>query len=150
MVEQEQSRKIRGFVKIDDAYRGGERNDGKVGRRCENKQPFVIAVSMNANLEHPMFAVIEPVRAFDNASLSDWVERRLEPDVKAFTDGLGCFRQIGGAGRAHTLLETSGGRTSTQVAGARWLNVLLSNLKRALDGVHHAIRQSQVRSPLSG
>ena len=143
MVEQEKSRKLKGFVQIDEAYLGGERNGGKAGRGYENKQPFVIAVSTNANLEHPTFAVIEPVRAFDNASLSDWVERRLEPDAEAFTDGLGCFRQIGAAGRAHTLLETGGGRASTEVAGARWVNVLLSNLERALDGVYHAIRQAK-------
>ena len=31
-----------------------------------------VAVSTNAELEHPTFAVIEPVRSFDNASMNDW------------------------------------------------------------------------------
>ncbi|MDZ4348994.1 MAG: IS1595 family transposase [Xanthomonadaceae bacterium] len=143
MDEQEKPRKLNGFVQIDDAYLGGERNGGKRGRGSENKQAFVIAVSTDGQLQHPTFAVIEPVRAFDNASLADWVERRLAPDAEAFTDGLGCFRRIEIAGHAHTVLQTEGGRAVTEVDGARWVNVLLSNLKRALDGVYHAIRQAK-------
>ncbi len=143
MVERENSRKLSGFVQIDDAYLGGERNGGKPGRGSENKQPFLIAVSTDENLQHPTFAVIEPVRAFDNASLTEWVARRLAPDAEAFTDGLGCFRRIQAAGHAHTVLETRGGRAATEVAAARWVNVVLSNVKRALDGVYHAVRQAK-------
>jgi hypothetical protein len=47
------------------------------------------------------------------------------------------------AGHAHTVLETGGGRAATQVRGARWVNLVLSNLKRAFDGVYHAIRQAK-------
>ena len=32
------------------------------------------------------------------------------------------------------MLETAGGRAATEVKGARWVNVLLSYVKRALDG----------------
>ena len=45
MLEREEPRQLSGFVQIDDAYLGGERNGGKPGRGSENKQPFVIAVS---------------------------------------------------------------------------------------------------------
>jgi hypothetical protein len=64
-------------------------------------------VSTDAALQHPTFAVIEPVPAFDNASLADWVQRRLAPEAEAFTDGLGCFRRIEVAGHAHTVLPSS-------------------------------------------
>ena len=53
MTEREASRRLHGFVQIDDAYLGGERNGGKPGRGSENKQAFVIAVETNAELEHP-------------------------------------------------------------------------------------------------
>ena len=66
-------------MQIDDAYLGGERNGGKPDRGSQNKQAFVIAVETNAELEHPRFAVIEPVRTFDNASITDWSMRRLAP-----------------------------------------------------------------------
>ena len=94
-------------------------------------------------LERPRFAVIEPVNRFDNASMQDWVARRLAPEAEAYTDGLGCFRRIGEAGHAHTVLETGGGRAATEARGARWVNIVLSNLKRALDGVYHSIRQAK-------
>lgn len=80
MTEREDSRKLQGFVQLDDAYLGGERNGGKPGRGSENKQAFVIAVQTDEHLERPTFAVIEPVRSFDNASLNDWITRRLAPE----------------------------------------------------------------------
>lgn len=143
MVEREEPRKLSGFVQIDDAYLGGERNGGKPGRGSENKQPFLIAVETDADLEHPACAVIEPVKAFDNESLTDWVERRLAPGAEAYTDGLGCFRRIANADHAHTVLETGGGRAATEVQGARWVNVVLGNVKRAIGGVYHAVRQAK-------
>ena len=56
---------------VDDAYLGCERNGGKPGRGSENKQPFVAAVATDETLERRTFAVIEPVRGFDNVSLTD-------------------------------------------------------------------------------
>lgn len=143
MSEREESRKLKGFVQIDDAYLGGERNGGKPGRGSENKQPFVIAVQTDEAHERPTVAVIEPVRAFDNESLTDWVARRLEPECEVYSDGLACFRRIEEAGHAHTTLVTGGGRAATEAKGARWVNVLLANLKRAISGVYHAVRQAK-------
>ena len=65
MMEREETRQLAGFVQVDDAYLGGERNGGQPGRGSENKQPFVIAVSTDEHLEHPSFAVIEPVKSFE-------------------------------------------------------------------------------------
>lgn len=141
MTDREESRQLNGFVQIDDAYLGGERNGGKPGRGSENKQPFVIAVETNADLEQPRFAVIEPVRAFDNAAITDWAQRRLMPAAEAYTDGLGAFRRVVDTGHAHTVLQTQGGRAGTEIQGARWVNVLLSNVKRSMGGAYHSIHQ---------
>lgn len=143
MAEREDPRKLKGFVQLDDAYLGGERNGGKPGRGSENKQAFVIAVATDEDHERPTFAVIEPVRSFDNASLNDWIARRLAPECEVYSDGLACFRRLEDAGHAHTTLETGGGRAATEVAGARWVNVVLGNLKRAISGTYHAIRQAK-------
>jgi transposase-like protein len=143
MSEREETRKLKGFVQIDDAYLGGERNGGKPGRGSENKQAFVIAVQTDENLERPALAVIEPVKAFDNASMQDWIGRRLAPQCEVYTDGLACFRRLEEAGHAHTTLDTGGGRAATQVRGARWVNVLLGNVKRAISGTYHAICQAK-------
>lgn len=141
MTEREESRRLEGFVQVDDAYLGGERNGGKAGRGSENKQAFVIAVETDATLEHPRFAVIEPVPTFDNASITDWSRRRLAPEAEVYSDGLGAFRRFVDTGHAHTVLDTGGGRAATEVQGARWVNIVLSNVKRALDGVYHALKQ---------
>ena len=143
MTEREESRQLHGFVQIDDAYLGGERNGGKPGRGSENKQAFVIAVETNAELERPRFAVIEPVRTFDNVAITDWSQRRLAPEAEAYSDGLGAFRRFVDTGHAHTVLQTDGGRAATEVRGARWVNVLLSNLKRSIGGAYHAIKQAK-------
>ena len=143
MTEREASRQLTGFVQIDDAYLGGERNGGKPGRGSENKQAFVVAVSTDETLEHPTFAVIEPVRSFDNVSLEDWGTRRLAPDAEVFSDGLGCFRRFVALDHAHTVLETEGGRAATEVKGARWVNVLMGNVKRAISGCYHSVRQAK-------
>lgn len=143
MTEREEGRQLAGFVQLDDAYLGGERNGGKVGRGAPGKQPFVIAVATDEQLEHPRFAVIEPVRGFDNASLTDWGRRRLAPGAEVYSDGLACFARVVDLDHAHTVLVTGGGRAATEVRGARWVNVLLGNLKRAISGRYHAIKHAK-------
>ena len=150
MNEREAPRQLAGFVQIDDAYLGGERNGGKAGRGSENKQPFVIAVSTDQTLEHPRFAVIEPVRSFDNASLTDWGERRLAPEAEVFSDGLGCFRRVAALDHAHTVLETAGGRAATEVKGARWVNVVLATRQTDDQRLPPRDAAGQIRAALSG
>ena len=103
----------------------------------------MIAVQTDEHLERPTFAVIEPVRSFDNASLNDWITRRLAPECEVYSDGLACFRRLEDAGHAHTTLDTGGGRAATEVAGARWVNVVLGNLKRAISGTYHVVKQAK-------
>ena len=143
MAERESTRKLGGFVQIDDAYLGGERNGGKVGRGAPGKQAFVAAVETDEDLEHPRYAVLEPVRTFDNASLTDWCQRRLAPEAELYSDGLACFARCIDTGNAHTVLVTEGRRASCEVVGARWVNVVLANVKRAISGRYHAFKQSK-------
>ena len=143
MADREQWRQLDGFVQIDDAYLGGERNGGKRGRGSENKQPFLIAVETDENLEHPRHAVITPVPTFNDEAIRQWSKRHLAKDAEVYTDGLWAFGRFADAGHAHTVLETAGGRAATQVKGARWVNIVLSNVKRSLGGTYHAIKQAK-------
>jgi transposase-like protein len=137
MDEREAGRKLGGVVQLDDAYLGGERNGGKAGRGSENKRPFVIAVETTQD-GRPRQAVIDPVPGFTKAALADWIERRLRPGADVYSDGLGAFRVLE-AEHAHTVIEGSG-RSRCEQANARWVNVVLSNLKRSLDGAYHAFK----------
>jgi hypothetical protein len=78
-------------------------------------------VETDANLDHPTFAVIEPVRTFDSDAITDRAQRRLAPEAEAFSDGLGAFRRFETTGHAHTVLESEGGRAATEIDGARWV-----------------------------
>ncbi|HYW76780.1 MAG TPA: IS1595 family transposase [Gammaproteobacteria bacterium] len=139
MRERETSRRLDGFVEIDDAYLGGERNGGKRGRGSENKRPFVIAVSTD-EAGRPGTAVNESVNGFTTAALTDWAHRRLAPGAEVYSDGLSAFRAVVPLGHAHTVIDAGGGRAATEVEGARWVNIALGHVKRALDGTYHAFR----------
>ncbi|SBV50734.1 IS1595 transposase [Xanthomonas bromi] len=86
--------------------------------------------------------MIEPVRGFGIASLIDWIACRLAPDCEVDPDGLACFRRMD-AGHAQTMLDTGGGHAATENAGARWVNLVLGNLKRAIRGAYHALAQGK-------
>ena len=45
-------------------------------------------------------------------------------------------------GHAHTVIVTEGRRVATEVRGARWVNVVLANVKRSISGTYHAIKQA--------
>jgi len=137
MTEREDSRQLSGFVQIDDAYLGGERNGGKPGRGSENKRPFVVAVATDEN-GHPGMAVFEPVSGFTKEAMKDWFKRRLNPMAEVYSDGLGAFRAAVDLDHAHTVIDAGGGRAATEVDGARWVNIVMGNVKRALDGTYHA------------
>ncbi|MGH8110671.1 MAG: IS1595 family transposase [Rhodanobacteraceae bacterium] len=143
MTVREGRRQLDRFVPLDDAYLGGERNGGKPGRGAPGKQPFVVAVETDADLEHPRYAILEPVRAFDNASLRHWFTQRLRPDAEVYSDGLACFARSVDTGHAHSVLVTAGGRAACEVRGARWVNVVLANAKRAISGRYHAVKQAK-------
>lgn len=87
--------------------------------------------------------MIEPVKAFDNASLKDWIARRLAPECEVYSDGPSCFRRLEEAGHAYTTLDTGGGRAAIEVQVARWLKVVLANVKRAFRCTYHALGQAK-------
>lgn len=138
MVEREAGRQLGGLVQVDDAYLGGERNGGKAGRGSENKRPFVIAVSTN-EAGRPHHAAIDPVPGFTKVALTEWAMHRLQPGLDVYSDGLGAFRALEDLGHAHTVIESSG-RAACEEEHARWVNIVLSNLKRSLDGAYHAFK----------
>ncbi len=137
MAEREADRQLGGVVQLDDAYLGEERNGGKAGRGSENKRPFVVAVETTDD-GRPRHAVIDPVPAFCKAALAQWRARRLQPGSDVYSDGLGAFRALENE-YAHTVIQASG-RAECEQPNARWVNVVLSNRRRALDGTYHAFR----------
>lgn len=137
MAERDAERQLGNLVQIDDAYLGGEHPGGKPGRGSENKRPFVIAVETSDH-GHPLYTVIDPLPGFTKAALAEWALRRLKPETDIYSDGLKAFAAVIDQGHAHTVIETAGRRAACEATSARWVNVVLGNLKRALDGTYHA------------
>jgi len=136
MASREADRKLGGLVEIDDAYLGGRLRGGTAGRGSENKRPFVAAVATNDE-GHPTYVALDPVPTFSKKALADWASKRLAPQTDVFSDGLGCFRAVVDLDHAHTVISCADPRERCETTGARWVNTVLSNVKRSLDGTYH-------------
>lgn len=136
MIGGESDTKLQGSVQIDDAYLGGELNGGKLGRGSENKIPIIVAVSTD-DAGHPQQVVISPISGFTKSAIAEWTGRHLAPDCKVYTDGLRSFRVFEELGHRRTIIKATG-REACRADGATWVNTVLGNIKRAIDGRYHA------------
>jgi len=136
MADREDRYVLDGKVQVDDAYLGGERTGGKVGRGSENKIPFVAAVSLSEN-NRPIRVRFTPVAGFTLKAISSWAKDHLAPSSTVFSDGLACFGAVTDAGCRHHPTVMAG-RKPKAVPEFRWINTVLGNLKTSLSGCYHA------------
>lgn len=136
MADREERYVLEGKVQVDDAYLGGERTGGKVGRGSENKVPFVAAVSLTED-DRPVRVRLTPVTGFTLTAISAWARDHLAPSSTIFSDGLACFGAVTEAGCRH-LPTVMAGRKPKEVPEFRWINTVLGNLKTSLSGCYHA------------
>jgi hypothetical protein len=138
MAHQEAAHRLDGFVQLDDAYLGGERSGGKVGRGSENKVPFVAAVSLNA-AGQPMRLKLDLVKGFTCESISTWAKASLLPATVVTSDGLACFAAVTDAGCVHTP-RVVGALKPRHLPEFKWINTMLGNLKTTLAGAFKALK----------
>ena len=67
-------------------------------------------------------------------------QANLQPGTTVKTDGLGCFQGITAAVCEHKPRVTGGGKAGCETPGLAWVNTILGNVKRSLDGTYHAFR----------
>ena len=79
------------------------------------------------------------VKGFRKAVLRGWAARHLHPGTRVQSDGLACFRGVAEAGCEHVATVTGGGPGSCEEPRLRWVNTMLGNVKRSIDGTYHAI-----------
>lgn len=136
MATREERYLLEGKVQVDDAYLGGERAGGKVGRGSENKVAFVAAVSLSED-DHPLRVRLTPVPGFTLKAISAWAKDHLASGSAVFSDGLACFGAVTEAGCSHQPTVIAG-RKPKEVPEFRWINTVLGNLKTSLSGCYHA------------
>jgi transposase-like protein len=139
MLERQQSKQLKGRIEIDDAYLGGEMA-GKRGRGSVNKIPFLAAVETTQDGK-PVQIQLRRIKGFRKAEIDRYVRQSLMAKSQVFTDGLRCFQCIGDKDYTHHRIVTGGGRKSTQLSTFKWVNTVLGNIKTALTGTFHAVRE---------
>ena len=148
MLERDQAYKLSGFIEMDDAYLGGERSGGKVGRGAEGKTPFVAAVETTSQGQ-PVNVKLSVVNGFRTSELKAWSEQHLSPGSTVISDGLHCFNAVVSAGCEHDKIVCGGGRASVEEPEFYWVNTILGNLKSALRSTYHSIRPKYAQRYLS-
>ena len=138
MYERESTTRLSGRVELDDAYLGGEKPGGKVGRGSENKVPFLAAVQTNKE-NHPVYAIFSKVKAFSQEEIAAWAQRSLVPSTTVVSDGLWCFQSVTKAGCVQQREVVGPDRKSTEMECFTWVNTILGNLKTAISGTYHAL-----------
>lgn len=127
-----------GSVQVDDAYLGGERAGGKVGRGSENKVPILAAVSLNAE-GHPHYLKLSRIAGFTSEAVKQWAKTNLRPGSSVASDGLACFGAVVDAGCNH-VPTVVGQRKPRELPEFKWVNTILGNLKTTLSGAYKAFK----------
>jgi len=141
MAQQEAARRLGGAVQLDDAYLGGERSGGKVGRGSENKVPFVAAVALNT-AGQPTRLKLDMVSGFSTEAIAKWAKASLRPNTTVFSDGLACFAAVTAAGCIHTP-RVVGALKPRDLPEFKWVNTILGNLKTTLAASFKALKFSK-------
>lgn len=145
MAERDSVHQLGGTVQIDDAYLGGERSGGKVGRGSENKIPFVAAVSLDVH-NHPRYLKLTPLAGFTGQAIKQWAQTHLQPGSCVSSDGLGCFAAVTEVGCMH--MPTVVGRAKPrELPKFQWVNTILGNLKTSLSGACKAFKYGKYAAP---
>jgi ribosomal protein L37AE/L43A len=134
MRQREDSRQLEGRVEIDDAYLGGERSGGKIGRGSENKVPFIVAVQ-TTDEGRPLYACFAK-QPFTIEAVAIWAAKSLATSAQVVSDGLWCFRGVTIIGAQHKAIVT--GKAGAKLPQFKAVSTLLGNLKTALSGTYHA------------
>jgi hypothetical protein len=117
---------------------GGERRGGKRGRGSANKVPFVAAVSLNES-GHPIAMSMNVVKGFRLTEIARWAKCHLQPGSTVVSDGLACFSAVKDAGCSRISIVTGGGAQSVTKEEFTWVNTLIGNVKKAINGTYHTI-----------
>jgi hypothetical protein len=135
--------RLEGRIEMDDAYLGGARGGGKVGRGSPGKKPIVLAVQTSPDGK-PQKIKIRRIARFKRARVKSLAKRIIAPGAIVVTDGLRCFKGVADAGCEHIALPTGSGRRAARHPAFRWVNTVLANIKTAITATYRAVRKKHM------
>ena len=143
MKERDDSKPLSGIIQLDDVYWGGEFRGGKRGRGSPNKKPFVAAVAVDKE-GHPIAMNMNVVEGFRSNEIERWAKKHIQPGSLIVSDGLACFSAVKKAGCDHTAIVTGGGPDCVTLESFTWVNTMIANVKRSMDGAYHSINHKHL------
>jgi hypothetical protein len=144
MTDEENGRKLKGRIEIDDAYLGGKRSGGKRGRGAAGKQPFIVAIqtSKNAGKNYPIFAKLTPIEAFKKDVVNQWAVKSISKGSTIVSDGLPAFSGVDNL-CSHEKHVASEMTEEDKQEHFRCFNTILSNIKTSLSGTFHSFNSAK-------
>ena len=130
-----------GEVEVDETYIGGRR-PGKRGRGAAGK---TIVAGMVERGGRAIAKVVPDVKA---KTLLPMIEDHIDPHTIIYTDDMPSYHRLTSLGYAHEVIQHSA--KQYVVGGVHTNNVegVWSNVKRGIDGVHHAVSPKYLQSYL--
>jgi transposase-like protein len=136
MLEREEANFLSGRIEVDDAYVGGESNEGKRGRGAAGKTPFVVAVMTDPNNPACVLQMrMKALRHIDMKELRAWFASGFVQGSKILTDGWSAYNFLEEAGFEHEAHVSPGGWRSARSPLFPWVNTVPGNLKGNIVGV---------------
>ncbi len=131
MPEREARTTLTDRLEIDDAYIGGERKGGKVGRGALRKTPFAGAEQTDWQGK-PQRMALREVSSFINEQIRVIAKRKLKLTADVYTDGLACLAVDINQGCSHIVSISGCGRKSVKSPKFKCVNTALDNIKSAM------------------
>ena len=131
--KRDQVRRLKSTVQLGNDCLYGESPNVKRGLVSENNVPVVAAFRV-AGDGKPVKMKLSVVEVFRKAGVWKWAKECLEPGTVVHWDGLGCFTAVEAVGGEHRLHVTGGGNAGHETLGLLWVNTILGNMRRSLDG----------------
>ena len=119
MLERNASKRLKGFVQMDDAYIGGA-HPGRRGRGASGKTPFVAAVATTEDGK-PDQIILRRVAAFSKFAIRKLSSTALTSGADVTSDGLACFLAVAEVGCSHTVIKTGSGPKAAKTPAFKWV-----------------------------
>lgn len=133
MAERNSLYRLGGIVQVDDFYLGGvSHGDGKRGRGTD-QNTVIIGVSLKQGA--PVHCFMEQVSDMSRSTVLNVLSNRLDPNVILETDGYPTYAACAKELNVSHVVTKSSDDEAYEVF--RWIDTLVSNLKKFIDGTYH-------------
>lgn len=145
MENRESLYQLDGFVEVDEAFFGGARS-GKPGRGSENKSVVLVSVSVKEN-DKPGYVKMTVIANAKGQTILETFKRQVKENSIAVSDGWPAYNKLTESGYEHIACPISEPKDNQLFLP--WVNILISNAKRFIQGTHHSVRPEYLQGYLN-